>query len=220
MSNSITVGDITIHQSGNGLYSLNDLHKASGGMSRNKPEKWLKLESTKRYIKHLESKTGLSLESDGYKVVKGSAEFGGGTYVCKKLVYSYAMWVSVEFNDLVIDTFDAVANATTQQALIDTKHRLDNALQGDIFNKHQSPRDLACLQVIMKCTPFQARQYHDELVGKGILGYKDVPQPPRRVYFARQDHPAVIGRNGETVLFSESVKDLFPTQLDWVGGLA
>lgn len=211
---ALQLGKITILQSSNGLYSLKDLWKSHGNKSK-RPKEWLRNKATQEYISFLQSEIPPSLfNQEVIEVLHGN---NGDTFVCRELVFSYAMWVSPKFHHLVIKTFDALTSATTRQELIATKHRLDNALQGDIFDKYRLPRDSHCLQVIMKCSPFQAKQYHDELVGKDILDYRDVPQPPRRIYCARREHPAIIGKHGETVLFSDEVKKLFPEQSDWVG---
>ena len=55
--NSITIGNITIHQSENGLYLLTDLWKASGGLKKDQPNKWLHLDGTKKYLAFLDTKT-------------------------------------------------------------------------------------------------------------------------------------------------------------------
>ncbi|MEM8160547.1 KilA-N domain-containing protein, partial [Morganella morganii] len=49
--------------------------------------------------------------SQPVNVLRGGTE--QGTYVCKELVYAYAMWISPSFNLKVIRTFDVVAG--TQQ---------------------------------------------------------------------------------------------------------
>jgi hypothetical protein len=54
-------------------------------------------------------------------VEKGSSEFGGGTFVCKELVYSYAMWVSVKFHHAVIQTYDAVVTGQLQMSQSDAE---------------------------------------------------------------------------------------------------
>ena len=41
---------------------------------------------------------------------------------------------------------------TDSEQVIDVKSKLDNASQGDIFTKHQQPRDKNTLQVIMERT--------------------------------------------------------------------
>jgi hypothetical protein len=40
-----------------------------------------------------------------------------GTYICWELVYDYAMWISPEFNILVVRTFDSVVNPPEAPAL-------------------------------------------------------------------------------------------------------
>ncbi|MCX7086979.1 MAG: KilA-N domain-containing protein [Methylococcales bacterium] len=213
MNTSITIGTITVHQSENGLYSLNDLHKASGGEKRHSPKFWLLTDQPKEMAAEI-LKVGIPTFKP-IEILKGKY---GGTYACKELVYSYAIWINARYALIVIRTFDALTNATTQQELINLKHQVDNAMQADMFNPYQSPRDPACLQVIMCCSSFQAKQYHDELVSKGVLTFKDIDQPPRRVYYAKPSQSSVIGRKGETVLFDASVKRHFPVQTSWVAG--
>lgn len=113
----------TIRRDEAGRFSLTDLHKAAGGEKRNQPSDWLRMQQTQAFIELLESKVpvpgipGTEKINDlaPVNVVKG---FDGdqGTYVCKHLVYDYAMWVSPEFKWLVIETFDAVANGRLHEA--------------------------------------------------------------------------------------------------------
>lgn len=92
-----------------GLYSLNDLHKASGGADKDQPHKFMRLESTKALIEEISNEINRSPEmaSAPVEVINGD---GGGTFVCKELVYAYAMWISPAFNLKVIRAFDAMTN--------------------------------------------------------------------------------------------------------------
>ena len=212
-SNSITIGSITIHQSENGLYLLTDLWKASGGAKKDQPNRWRFLNGTQEYIKFLGTKTGNVEKSSYFLTIQGKEN--QGTYVCRQLVYSYAMWISPAFHDLVIDTFDQLATATTTQEVIGLKFQLDNALQQDIFTAAQQPRDKNCLQVLMNCTPFQVNQFYDELEYQGQVKSRLVPQPPKRIFEATDKSTCIVGKKGDTLLFSESVRDLFPEQQNW-----
>lgn len=115
-----------------GLYSLNDLHKASGGEEKNKPKFWLENKQTQELVQELR-KGGIppfiganSHLSMPIKIVKGAQ---GGTYVCRELVYAYAMWISAKFSLTVIRTFDALATGKLesnplQQQITDLKAQL------------------------------------------------------------------------------------------------
>lgn len=94
-----------------GLYSLNDLHKAAGGADKDQPHKFMRLESTKALIEEISNEINRSPEtaSAPVEVINGD---GGGTFVCKELVYAYAMWISPAFNLKVIRAFDAMTTKT------------------------------------------------------------------------------------------------------------
>ncbi|HHY0622722.1 TPA: KilA-N domain-containing protein [Vibrio parahaemolyticus] len=103
-----------------GLFSLNDLHKASGGANKHRPKYWLANEQTKDLID---------------EIVKGGipplrVQHGGlnpGTWVCKELVYYYAMWISPKFNLKVIRTFDELHNQ--QNSYIEMMNQLSAAFE-------------------------------------------------------------------------------------------
>lgn len=117
MNNPLIVSNISISQV-DGLYRLNDLHKAAGGENRHQPGKWLELDQTKSYISHLIKKQGIvnpvSKQNQVFIVVKNGGKVKQGTYVCKKLVYKYAIWISHEFEDAVIDAYDSLVQSESQ----------------------------------------------------------------------------------------------------------
>lgn len=101
----ITLGATAVREL-EGLFSLNDLHKASGGAEKHKPALFLRLEQTQELVNELAKGTDLYLF---LKAVKGR---NGGTYACRELVIAYAAWISAAFHLKVIRVFLA---ATTPQ---------------------------------------------------------------------------------------------------------
>lgn len=91
------------------LYSLNDLHQASGSENKHAPFRFIRLDSTKELIAEIESDG----QTQAVKVYRGSQ---GGTYVCEELVLSYAMWISPKFHLIVLRAFLAMYKAESQNA--------------------------------------------------------------------------------------------------------
>ena len=99
MSN-LTILNNSIRQSDN-LYSLNDLHKASGGAEKHRPSLFIRLDTTQDLILEIQKEvksTDLIFKTTGGRGLRG-------TYACEELVLSYAMWISPKFHLVVLRAF-------------------------------------------------------------------------------------------------------------------
>lgn len=103
---NIIIADTAIRHIDN-LYNLNDLHKASGGEERHRPNQWLRTQQAQDLIEELKA-AQICAAKENQEVIQ--VKNGVGTFVCKELVYAYAMWISAAFNLKVIRTFDRVAS--------------------------------------------------------------------------------------------------------------
>lgn len=128
----LTISNKKIGITEDGLYCLNDLHKVSGGLKRHQPSNFIRRKQTQELIAELEAEALRSSEMRNLKpvkVVEGIRADGAsqGTFACRELVYSYAMWISPRFQLMVIRAFDAIANQQQQlsQRLNDLCHELN-----------------------------------------------------------------------------------------------
>ena len=95
------------------LYSLNDLHKASGGADKHSPFRFMRNEQTKDLISEINSQTPNLVAS---KIIRGGADLTvRGYWVCEELVLSYAMWIDPKFHLIVLRAFLAMHRNQPQQ---------------------------------------------------------------------------------------------------------
>lgn len=148
-----------------GMFSLNDLHKASGSAEKHKPFNFLRNDQTKALIAEIEQETmmlkyehhshdvGISTSKPvAVKTVKGKGK-QQGTYVCRELVYAYAMWISARFHLLVIRAFDAMCKGEAPSAISPTTASLE--LRDEIDRVAGGVRSIRC-QILQKLY----RRYH------------------------------------------------------------
>ena len=125
MDNAISIKQLEIKMNAEGMYCLNDLHKASGGADKHKPVHWLANNQTSEIINEL--------EKVGNPTVKKSAGRYGGTFVCKELVYAYAMWISAKFHLEVIRVFDQQTQTKTElDCLVDNVKSISSKLDAQL----------------------------------------------------------------------------------------
>jgi len=106
----LTVGNVAI-RAHDGLFSLNDLHRASGGEAKHQPALFVRLDTTQALIQELCSTDS---QIKPVETVRGRGK-AQGTYACRELVIAYAAWISAAFHLKVIRVF--LDTAMAQPAL-------------------------------------------------------------------------------------------------------
>lgn len=108
---NLVIGDVHVSER-DGMFSMSDIHRASGFGAAKRPDIFLRNKGTKSLIDELGEK----------KVVRLSGK-QGGTWAVAELVCAYAMWVDAGFYLKVISTFMAVAKGDLHGAarLADTE---------------------------------------------------------------------------------------------------
>lgn len=120
-TNGIVISDIRINVDSEGRYSLNDLHNASGKEDKHQPAFFMRRSETIDLINEIIN----SANMQNYNPVTTRRGCKGGTYVCKELVYSYAMWISAAFALKVIRAYDALVSGETEKAAAIAKTTVD-----------------------------------------------------------------------------------------------
>lgn len=135
MTHPIVISEIAIHQDAENRYSLNDLHKAAGSEWRHRPTYWLETQQTQELIEEI-----LNDGIPTFKPVISKKGRYGGTYVCKELVYSYAMWISAAFALKVIRAYDDLVSGRIEQSApkttVDERTPLRDAVNLLVSKKH------------------------------------------------------------------------------------
>lgn len=109
MSN-LTILNNSIRQLDN-LYSLTDLHRASGGEQKHKPALFLSNQQTKELISEIEIEGKVGIPTSVVKTVRGGKN--PSTYACEELMLAYAMWISPKFHLIVLRAFLNLHKKTT-----------------------------------------------------------------------------------------------------------
>ena len=216
---TISIAGLTIEQNGNGLYSINDLHKASGGLKKHQPALWFQLQSTTNFVRYQEEKE--KSQSQNHKNGKVIETFVGGdisspmrgTFVSRKLVVAYAMWISPAFADHVLDTFLDVVDGVYERVNAQNKVIEQQTLQLDIFTgeiasmRKRDPRAPETLPVITGIEARNCKAMFDQLVEHGYLTANEY-YPARIQYKPTQlamDAGIIAGVKNRTVLFNREV---------------
>lgn len=116
--NALTITNTEIRTDAAGRFCLNDLHRAAGGEKRHGPAYWLETQQAQELAKEINDSTvtGFPVTDKNQQLTEAIAVYQGGngpqgTYVCRELVYAYAMWISPAFHLRVIRAFDAMHTA-------------------------------------------------------------------------------------------------------------
>ena len=124
----LVINDVSISTDEFGRFSLNDLHKSAGSNPKNKTALFLKLHSVKKVAEVLKV-ANPTLEPISIK----RGRYTGGTWVCKELVYKYAMWIDAEFEVMVIQSFDKIQREgkaiSSMQAINDLVAKIESDKQ-------------------------------------------------------------------------------------------
>lgn len=121
----LLINNVEVSTDSEGRYSLNDLHKASGHQSKHTPIKFYRSHGFKAECDYLKSISG-----QFEPIIKKTGK-GGGTWVCKELVYSYAMWISAEFKINVIKTFDSITSQASAPETMQALNELSKKIEQD-----------------------------------------------------------------------------------------
>ena len=110
------------------LYSLNDLHIASGAEAKHQPSLFVRLDTTQELISEIQKET-----DKGNILQSFRSGVNRGTYACEELVIAYAMWISPKFHLVVLraflnlhkggDTLNPEQQQAIQEAVVKAHHR-------------------------------------------------------------------------------------------------
>lgn len=107
---NLTILSNKIRTNGN-LYSLNDLHLASGNDPKHRPTYFIRNEQTQELVAELKAEKPTCENSHSSILVTKNAV---GTYACEELALAYATWISPKFHLVVLRAFIAMHRGELQ----------------------------------------------------------------------------------------------------------
>ena len=160
---TILTKQIRLHD---GLYSLNDLHKAADGVRKHTPSRFIRNEQTQELIKEVEQDPNLGL---GVNTIHGG--INRGTYVCKELVYAYAMWISPKFHLAVIRAFDQMYLGEQAQAHPQLLKQAPQLTKEDLYHLITVPGSLSLEDLSLLSELINQRYLETIKAHKKVLNY-------------------------------------------------
>ena len=144
--------------------------------------------------------------------------YGGnsGTFVSRKLVVAYAMWISPAFADHVLDTFLDVVDGVYEKVTASDKLIEQQTLQLDIFTgelasmRKRDPRGKNTLPVLTGTEAHQAKPLFDKLEADGYVIKREY-MPTRTQYVPTDkayDEGLIIGVKNRTIHFTSKVLEV------------
>jgi len=161
----LVINNTTITRDADGRFSLNDLHTASGGEAKTKPALFMQNKNFKDFADILK------VDNPTFKPVsKKQGRYNGGTWVCKELVYKYAMWVNPSFELKVIRTFDAISRNVNTPSSMAALNELTVKIESDKNVASFCGKELAKYKKIKKDNE---QAFADEVLNAQLtLGFK------------------------------------------------
>lgn len=122
----LVINEINISKDDMGRYSLNDLHKASGGKDKDRPTFFMRTKGFKETVEFLNvhKRTVSPFE-------RKAGRYNGGTWICEELVLEYAMWLSVEFKLEVMNFFIKSKGSDNQEFTMNELNAISKRIEGD-----------------------------------------------------------------------------------------
>lgn len=186
--NALQIAGVGIRQDAEGRFCLNDLHRAAGGDKRHQPSDWLRLQQTSELMVEL-------TDPGNPGSVPVTTQKGGheqGTFVCRELVYAYAMWISATFHLRVIRAYDAMVAPKTPQSFAD-------ALQLAADQARQLEHQQAQLEQQRPAVEFMDR-YVEARSSKSFREVAKVLSIPEKRFIQKLLEDGVVFRQGGALL--------------------